>query len=138
MKNQSVSAVNCSMVTHSDPVNSYLRMFCLFIPQIHTAFCCLIMIYDVLQLMRHCMTFILFYFTNYKFGDVYVLKSIKYIHLESRFSEICSFHSNLDSIHRVGWTKHAVSHWRCNNKVINYPSITVFICITFADWCFHL
>uniref|UniRef100_A0A8C5B7Q2 Heparan-alpha-glucosaminide N-acetyltransferase n=1 Tax=Gadus morhua TaxID=8049 RepID=A0A8C5B7Q2_GADMO len=99
VKNQSVSAVNCSMVTHSDPVNSYLRMFCLFIPQIHTAFCCLIMIYDVLQLMRHCMTFILFYFTNYKFGDVYVLKSIKYIHLESRFSEICSFHSNLDSIH---------------------------------------
>uniref|UniRef100_A0A8C5A0H4 Heparan-alpha-glucosaminide N-acetyltransferase n=1 Tax=Gadus morhua TaxID=8049 RepID=A0A8C5A0H4_GADMO len=27
VKNQSVSAVNCSMVTHSDPVNSYLRMF---------------------------------------------------------------------------------------------------------------
>ena len=45
VKNLNNSVVNCSMVTHSDPVNSYLRMFCLCIPQIHTAFCCPIYVY---------------------------------------------------------------------------------------------
>ena len=51
VKNLNNSVVNCSMVTHSDPVNSYLRMFCLFISHCILLSDYDICIYDLLQLM---------------------------------------------------------------------------------------